>query len=355
MDAITVELQHPIAILSNFDALQAQLGQELEKYAITVTEETLPGAKKAVAELRDLQKKIDRARIDYSRQFSEPINAWGENAKALVRMAKEAEEKIVVQVKTFEDRTRALCADLMAAYLEKAYEGLGVRPEFRVGRHMIPELVGLSKVTGAGALTKAARESIEGLAQQGRIAQDRVDGRLATLEAECLKAGLSQPMTPESVTHLLALDDVGYRAGLERMIRAEIDREARARQAIIDAEQARIRAEERAKAEAEARAKQAEEKARQDALNREAKARWEAAKAEEEKEKARQEPIPPAMAPHLPAMSHPIPVPPVHPPMKANVYPPEKALVVVVLRFTVPAMLPINGERIITWFREKVE
>lgn len=274
---LVVTLENPIAIKSNFPQLKTWLSNELKKYEIEVTAETLQDAKRAAAELNALAKKLDDARKEYKRKFSEPISAWEEEAKALHQAALSAREKIVAQTKVFDDKTRDLCRILMIDLLGEEYQRLEVRPEYQRGFDQITNLVGTSKVTNSGNLTKAARENIEGLAQNGRLAQEKADGRMARVEADCRAAGF-EPFTREMVSSILDLDDASFSGRLTKMIADESKRQESARE--------KIRKEEQQKAEREARAKaEAEEKARKEKEAAEAKVKADAeTKAKKEQE-----------------------------------------------------------------------
>jgi hypothetical protein len=265
-------------ISGNFDACKAFYLSELARYDVIVDPERLPEAKKDLATLRAEAKRLDTIRIAEAKRLKQPITEMESKVKELTDLIGQAAEKIALQVKACEQKAVELCRSLMAAHLDATYDALEVAKDYRTGHSMIEQLAGVSKLAGKGELTKAARESIEGLAQQARIAQDRVELRLTRLKSASLEAGI-QPITPESVTHLLNLDDAGFNAGLDRLIKAEVKRAEDAKAATIKAEQDRIRAEEAAKAKAEMERKMAEERAEREAkekIEREARAAEEA-------------------------------------------------------------------------------
>lgn len=245
-----VTLENPLVIKSNFPQIRERLTEELKKYELEVTEESLSGAKKAMAELSDLAKKIDRARIDYAKQFKAPITAWEAEAKTLFEATNSARDKIAAQVKVFDDKVRTLCKELMEDLLAKEYNRLEVRQEYATGAAMIPGLVGLSCVTKGGQLAKAARENIEGLAMQARAAQDKADGRMARIEADCRAAGV-EPLAIEHCRSFIDADDRTFEARKAELIQIEVKR--------LQAKRDQLEREAKEKTEREEKARKVEE------------------------------------------------------------------------------------------------
>lgn len=246
-------------ISGNFAACKEFYLAELKRYEAVVTDETIPDAKKDLTTLRAEIKRLDRIRIDESKRLKAPITEMEKNVQEITGLIEKTVEKIAFQVKNFEDKTRELCRSLMKQELTHQYTTIEVKPEFWTGFPQIEELVGISKVTGAGALTKAAKESIESLARQGRIAQDRVTGRIDKLKARCLEAGLETPLDASYVEKWIQESDQVYDSQLEKLIQTELSRQAQAkakresedkRRAEEEAEKARekVRSEEREKA-----------------------------------------------------------------------------------------------------------
>jgi cob(I)alamin adenosyltransferase len=269
-------------IAGNFDDCKKFYLAKVAEYDLAVVPEKLAEAKKDLATLRAEAKRLDRIRIDEANRLKAPITAMEAKVKELSGIVLAAADKIDKQVKACEETARKACLDLMTLHLNATYDSLEVAAEYRNGHAMLPELVGISKLTSKGELTKAARESVEGLAQQARIAQDRVELRHTIIKSESLAAGLATPLNPEIMARWMGESDGAFRDNLARIINIELEREAKAREAIIKAEQEKIRREEQAKAQAEAEAKLAEqrkadeEKRKAEEVERQAKAKAEA-------------------------------------------------------------------------------
>lgn len=339
----------PIEIVSNFPAFKAELEEVLKQYSIEVTEENLSAAKKAATDLNKKAEEIKKRKIEKAKEFALPIKTFEAQAMELVDMCLKGREKILEQVKVFEDKTRKLCLELMQIALGEQYELSGVRDEFRNGFAKLPGMVGISHVTPAGSLKKAAVDAVAALAVMARGIQDRTDGRLSRLEAECLKAGLRSALDPSSVEGVLQAEDAAYNAHLTRIIGVELKRQ--------QAAEAKIREEEEAKArkKIEEENRIAQEKVEKEAREAKQKADQEA------REKARAETPPPA--PPTPQAPPPPPTPQAQaasapPPARVTQSPyhgvPSRKQITVVVRFSVNAKIPVNEVAIRAWFEGKI-
>lgn len=245
----------PARIVTNFEIVEAKIKEGLKKYEIEVTAETVPAAKKLIAELNGKSKGMETTRKDQKKKALEPIDEFEVCVKKLVALTLEAAEKIKTQVKVFEDKTLANCKKLMQEQLDAVYSQKDVLKEYRTGDVSI--LVGLSMLTPSGNLTKAAQLSIAGLAQQGRAKQDLVKSRVAKWEAEALKAGLQSIPSVEMIRPHLDAPDSVFEAKLAQLIKAQVD----FAHEWTEKETARVAKIEKDKADAElAEAKKAQEK-----------------------------------------------------------------------------------------------
>lgn len=246
----------PAIIDVNFEELKAALAKDLEKYDVVVTAETVADAKKLATELNSTKTIIGKRRKEEVAKASEPVKAFDGKMKDLETMCEEGRQKILAQVKTFEDETRDLAASLLSDLLEKLFADNEVEPEFR--RAQFGDLVKLTAVTKTGSLTAAANKELEGRVRDDKAIQDRTKMRLLELENKSYTAGLAAPLTRNHVEHFLFAEQGEYEAQLQRIIDSEIQRqevaEQRQREKIerearqkAQAEQERLAREERAK------------------------------------------------------------------------------------------------------------
>ena len=276
----------PVVIDQNFEEVKSILADGLKAYEIEVTEENLPGAKKMATELNSLSGVLGKLRKEKSKEMSAPIKDFEAKAKELEDMCQAGRQKILEQVKAFEDKTRALCEELVVSLSTELYQEKSVRPEFQTAT--LDDLIKISNVTKTGQLTAQAKRDVAGKVDSCLAQQLMRDGRLARLEADCLFAGLKTPLQEIHVRQILLKPDEEYNTIVSDLIRLEVDKQKaaeerakkEAEEKVRREEQARIRAEEEAKAKAER-----EERARIEAEEK-AKAAAKAKAEREESEKA---------------------------------------------------------------------
>jgi|SRR5690625_700501 len=230
-----IVIQNTPALVSvNFDQLRDHLEQELERYRVVVTADTLAGAKKLATELNSTKKLIDDRRKAEVAKASEPIKQFDERMKELVLMCAKGRQDILDQVKRFEDETREICRALLMSHRESMFKKHGVAEEFQrtENQSTIEDLVKISHVTAKGALTKAAKDTVEQRVMEDAALQAKIERRLLELENRSYKAGLSAPLQRGHVEAFLFADDDHYQASLEQMISVEVERQEQAEAAL---------------------------------------------------------------------------------------------------------------------------
>lgn len=262
----------PAKLAVNFDELKKHLERELERYAVVVTVDTVADAKKLATELNKTAGVIDTRRKDEVAKVSGPIKAFDAQMKELVELCKGGRQKILDQVKRFEDETRAALGELLHKRRAELWAELGVDGEFQ--RAETGDLILLTGITAKGNLAAAVAAKLEARVRDDKALQDRTKMRLLELENQSYKAGLAAPLSRDHVEPFLFADDASYGAELNRILDAEKRREAEA--------EARMR--ERLEREARQKAQQEQaEQERAERLEREARAAEERARAEEER------------------------------------------------------------------------
>lgn len=258
----------PATLAINFEELRSHLSKELERYDVLVTEETLPGAKKLATDLNQTAKAIDDKRKEAVAAVSEPIRQFDEQMKSLVTMCKDGRQKLLDQIKVYEDETREKVRILLKDARDDLWSSHGVRPEFRSAQY--DDLVILTALTKSGNLAAKQYNELEIRIVKDKALQDRTDRRLLELENASFRAGLSAPLTRDHVAGFLMADDETYSAELERIMAAEIRREEEAQRRM------------RERMEREQLEKAAREQAERDRIEREQREREE----KEQREKA---------------------------------------------------------------------
>jgi uncharacterized phage infection (PIP) family protein YhgE len=248
---LIVKTQPPV-LDTNYEALRAHLVQEVERYDIVVTSDTVKDAKKLATELNATKKQLDDRRKQEVAKASEPIKAFDTQLKELVKLCEDGRQKILGQVKAFEEDTLREAQQRLEEYLQECYEDLGVREEYRTAS--VDGMAKLTTLTKTGKLAAAACSEVGSRVNKCRMLQQQTDLRLSQLENECYRAGLHSPLTREHVEGILFTDETQYHDALQSMIIRELDRQAETERRAAAAAEQKIRDE------------QAEAKRKQDAI-----------------------------------------------------------------------------------------
>lgn len=231
----------PVVITGNFDAVKQYVSDELQRYDVVVTTDTLADCKKLATQLNKMANEIKARGKAITDEAAQPITLIKDQIAEIVQMCQAGREKLTAQVKTFEDETRKLCDQLLAACRAELWESTGVQPEFR--RAQYADLVILTNVTGKGALTAKAKQEVQARVNADKQLQDQTEKRLLMLENVCLKAGMIASLTRAHVETFLFADDATYQQRLDAMIESELERQRATEQRLREqqaAEQARI-------------------------------------------------------------------------------------------------------------------
>lgn len=155
MDFQIKEFQSPI-IVTNYEEISKNLDEQLENYkGLVVTEETLPGCRKAQSELSSVRRKIDEYRKEKK---------------------KEAEKPIKDGMQVFTDKKKEEKRKEAAEIIEKAAKDFELEGKFK------EELTVLDKYTNLSTSKKAVKEDIETRAFALKVAQDKEKDCLETIK-----------------------------------------------------------------------------------------------------------------------------------------------------------------------------
>lgn len=254
----------PAVIEVNFDELKSALEKQVTEQAATVvTVDNLQSAKKLAADMNKTAGLIKATRIEYAKKAGAQISDFETSMKSLEAIVIDGRAKITEQTTRFEDETKAAALAALQAYLVEQGTAKGIRPQFQ--RATVEDLANLSTLTGTGKLASKPKAEVDARVAADLALQQQTDMRLVMLENESLKAGLAAPLTQNHVELFLYEPDDIYKMRLAHLFEAELQREAKARDAAdLRAKQESERnllAQQRA-AEAEARAAQQAEQNR---------------------------------------------------------------------------------------------
>ena len=219
---IVVETQLPI-ITSNFELFKQKLEIQLKKFDLKVDENNVAKANNMATELNSMSKKILSFKKEKTDVLLVPINAFKAECSTLDTLIQSKRQKLLQQIKVFEDIERAECLDLLKKELDLQYVKFGVKEDFQSVK--VDDLAIISNKTPTGGLKKAARDAVEKRTLECKRFQERIEFRLTTLDGTCLKAGLEAPLTRELIEGFLKEpDDVLYEKKLHYLIASEIKR-----------------------------------------------------------------------------------------------------------------------------------
>lgn len=236
----------PAVIDTNYEALKARLSEEMEKYDIVVTEDTIADAKRSAADINKLKASLAERRKQEVATASEPVKEFDAKFRELEEMCDEARKKIVAQTKKFEEETLVKAQEKVDDEIATLYDEMGVRDGYRTAS--VKAI--LSHLTAKGALSAVGKKAAKEAVQECAAAQSRRDLREANLEIACHRAGLTTPLTVEYISGFVdTKSDEHYEHMLGELIAKEVARQEQAEQK----QREKIRAEEAEKAAQAAR------------------------------------------------------------------------------------------------------
>lgn len=245
-------IKTPVVLTGNFEEVRAHFVEQLKAYDLVVTVDTLGDAKKLATELNKAATEVKSRGKAVSSEAAAPINAFDAQVKELAQLLLDARTKLTEQIKRFEDETRAKALEVLQAYLVEQGTAKNIQPEFQ--RAQVADLANLSTLTSTGKLSAKAKSEVDARIQADLNLQTQTEMRLLKLENESYKAGLSVALERRHVEPFLFADESEYTMRLASLFEAEVQREAKARQAADE----RAAREAKLKAEAEERAARAE-------------------------------------------------------------------------------------------------
>ena len=214
----------PAVLKTNFTELESHLKSEVAKYDIVVTSDTIKDAKKLATELNKTKGTLDKRRKQEVANASVPIKLFDTQMKGLADICEVGRQKILVQVKKFEEETLKLAAERLESYREDLYQQLGIELEFRTA--LVHDLAKLGTLTGKNELTAGARRDVQLRVGECQTRMHRVHLRLSELENASHRAGLHSALTREHVAGFLDVaDDAQYRDNLDNLIIREMERQ----------------------------------------------------------------------------------------------------------------------------------
>lgn len=215
-----------IKIDANFKEAEDHLKKELEKYDVVVTSETMKGCKELSTDLNKMAGDIDKLRKEKLSVMTAPIKDFDAKMKSLATLCKDGREKLLKQIKVFEDETRIEIDKKLTELLAELYVLNEVKDEYKTAT--IGDLVILTNMTAAGNLSGKAKATVKERVLADKQRQADKETRLLKLENESYKAGLKVPLTETHVAHFINIGEEEYQIQLRRLLAAEVQRQEEA-------------------------------------------------------------------------------------------------------------------------------
>lgn len=260
----------PATLDINFEALKSALQTDLQKYDIVVTADTVADAKKLATDINKTAQVLKQRQKEAVDEASQPIEAFKSQIKDLVKLCDDGRQRLLQQVKTFEDKTRAECRTQLQQRRADLWEDLGVHDHFRKAE--VDDLVILSNLTTKGYLTAKAKGEVDARCKADLALQDQTRRRVMELENRSWKAGLDSPLTRDHVAAYLYQEEETYQRETDRIIEAEVKRQASAKAAERQRIEQEREAEEAAKRERQIQEEQRRKREQQAASQKESDA-----------------------------------------------------------------------------------
>ncbi|MEA2028034.1 MAG: DUF1351 domain-containing protein, partial [Campylobacterota bacterium] len=219
-------------INGNFEEIKIELQNQLKKFDLIVDEDSVKTAKSMATQINKMSKTIENIRKEEVTKLYIPIKKFEEKAKELTSLCQSSRQKLLSQVKVFEDKQREECKHLLRLELEASYLKYEIKKEFQSVE--IDDLAIISNLNKSG-LAKKAWTQIDERVFEAKKFQEKIDTRLLTLKGTSLSAGLKSSLNRENINHfLMEKDDSAYEQKLNYMIENELSRQEAMEKKIIE-------------------------------------------------------------------------------------------------------------------------
>jgi hypothetical protein len=213
----------PAKIQFNLQEFRQNIRNELKKYDLVVTVDTVKDAKALAADLNGQAKSLKDRFKEAAALVTKPVDDLGLEVADIVTEILESREKLTAQIKKFEDERKIVVRNAIEAKRLELWDKLEVQEEFR--NAPIDKLVKLTALTAKDSLTSTTLRDLQSLIDTNRRLQDQTEKRLLMLENQSYREGLKAPLTREHVESFLFADDVPYNANLANMFMSELKRQ----------------------------------------------------------------------------------------------------------------------------------
>lgn len=214
----------PAKVTANFDEIRTAVENHLSKFkGLVIGSDSIQSGKNMIKEINKTKNELNNRRKEAVAAVSAPIKDFDEKMKELIKLHDDAKTEISEQIAHHEAKIKERIRVMLQETLETAWETNAVAEEFR--NASVDDLVLLGSMTPGGKLKGNINGELHIRADRDKALQQQTELRLARLEADSYKAGLSAPLARGHVEQFLFDDDATYAEKLEALFAAEVERE----------------------------------------------------------------------------------------------------------------------------------
>ena len=245
-------------IQTNFDEIEKQLAVEMSQYdGIVFTEDTKTEAKKKVAELRKLKKRIEDSRKEVKARWMEPYNQFEARVKQVAALVDKPINHINGQVEEFEaKRLKERQTEIEQIYTEEIGDMADFLPLYRLQD---------DKWSNAGTSVKSIRKSMSETIANTRAGKAAIEAMQSDAVPDALRKFQATLSLPDALAYINR-----YETQKAETLRKEGERRRQEEERRHQAEIERIRAEERRRVAEEERIRREAVKEEEERIRREA-------------------------------------------------------------------------------------
>lgn len=192
---VEVEVALP-SITSNFALAREQLAVQLKEYDLVVDQGSVKKAKAMATEINKVSKRIDTLRKEKVAELYAPIKDFELEAKSLSALCQESRQKLLSQVKVFENKELQRADKLLKQELDATYTKYGVNDEFKIVK--VSDLSIISNLTKAGLAAKARKAIDERVLEAKRFQENEMRQREEKKKTSQQPASQPQTSKPKS-------------------------------------------------------------------------------------------------------------------------------------------------------------
>ena len=245
-------------IQTNFDEIEKQLAVEMSQYdGIVFTEDTKTEAKKKVAELRKLKKRIEDSRKEVKARWMEPYNQFEARVKQVAALVDKPINHINGQVEEFEaKRLKERQTEIEQIYTEEIGDMADFLPLYRLQD---------DKWSNAGTSVKSIRKSMSETIANTRAGKAAIEAMQSDAVPDALRKFQATLSLPDALAYINR-----YETQKAETLRKEGERRRQEEERRHQAEIERIRAEERRRVAEEEQIRREAVKEEEERIRREA-------------------------------------------------------------------------------------